>query len=116
LKVVVVGAGVMGHGIAEVAALSGFDVVMVDVAEEFLSKGLERIKWSLEKFVEKKRISREQADEAFGRIRTTTNLEDAVAGADLVIEAVPERFEIKKEVFERVSRAAPRHAIIGVEY
>jgi len=50
----------MGHGIAEVAALSGFDVVMVDVAEEFLSKGLERIKWSLEKFVEKKRISREQ--------------------------------------------------------
>jgi enoyl-CoA hydratase/3-hydroxyacyl-CoA dehydrogenase len=113
LKVVVVGAGVMGHGIAEVAALSGFDVVMVDVAEEFLSKGLERIKWSLEKFVEKKRISREQADEAFGRIRTTTNLEDAVAGADLVIEAVPERFEIKKEVFERVSRAAPRHAIIA---
>jgi enoyl-CoA hydratase/3-hydroxyacyl-CoA dehydrogenase len=113
LKVVVVGAGVMGHGIAEVAALSGFDVVMVDVAEEFLSKGLERIKWSLEKFVEKKRISREQADEAFGRIKTTTNLEDAVAGADLVIEAVPERFEIKREVFERVSRAAPRHAIIA---
>ena len=113
MKAVVVGAGVMGHGIAEVAALAGFDVVMVDVAEEFLSKGLEKIKWSLEKFVEKKRISREEADAALGRIKTTTRLEEAVADADLVIEAVPEKIEVKRDVFARVCSRAPRHALIA---
>jgi enoyl-CoA hydratase/3-hydroxyacyl-CoA dehydrogenase len=104
LKFVVVGAGVMGHGIAEVAALSGFDVVMVDVAEEFLSKGLERIKWSLEKFVEKKRISREQADEAFGRIKTTTNLENAVAGADLVLKPFLRDLKLRRRFSKELSR------------
>ncbi|MEM2515608.1 MAG: 3-hydroxyacyl-CoA dehydrogenase NAD-binding domain-containing protein, partial [Candidatus Caldarchaeum sp.] len=81
MKVVVVGAGVMGHGIAEVAALAGFDVVMVDVAEELLAKGLEKIRWSLDKFVEKKRITAEEAKAALNRIKTTLNLEEAALDA-----------------------------------
>nr|BAJ46931.1 3-hydroxyacyl-CoA dehydrogenase/enoyl-CoA hydratase [Candidatus Caldarchaeum subterraneum] len=110
---VVVGAGVMGHGIAEVAALAGFDVVMVDVAEEFLAKGLEKIRWSLEKFVEKKRITKEAADAAFSRIRTSTNLAEAVVDTDLVIEAAPEDIKIKKNIFQVLSQNAPAHAILA---
>ncbi|MEM4560616.1 MAG: 3-hydroxyacyl-CoA dehydrogenase NAD-binding domain-containing protein, partial [Candidatus Caldarchaeum sp.] len=85
MKIVVVGAGVMGHGVAEVAALAGYEVTMVDVSEELLRKGVEKIKWSLEKFVEKKRLSREQAEQALSRIKTSLELERAAADADLVI-------------------------------
>ncbi|MEM0349759.1 MAG: 3-hydroxyacyl-CoA dehydrogenase/enoyl-CoA hydratase family protein [Candidatus Caldarchaeum sp.] len=113
MKVVVVGAGVMGHGIAEVAALAGFDVVMVDVAEEFLAKGLEKIRWSLEKFVEKKRITKEASDAAIARIKTSTNLAEAVVDADLVIEAAPEDIKIKKNIFQVLSQKAPQHAILA---
>lgn len=113
MKVVVVGAGVMGHGIAEVAALAGFDVVMVDVAEEFLAKGLEKIRWSLEKFVEKKRITKEAADAAIARIRTSTNLAETVVDSDLVIEAAPEDIKIKKNIFQLLSQNAPAHAILA---
>uniref|UniRef100_A0A7C4I4E1 3-hydroxyacyl-CoA dehydrogenase n=1 Tax=Caldiarchaeum subterraneum TaxID=311458 RepID=A0A7C4I4E1_CALS0 len=103
----------MGHGIAEVAALAGFDVVMVDVAEEFLAKGLEKIRWSLEKFVEKKRITKEAADAAIARIRTSTNLAEAVVDSDLVIEAAPEDIKIKKNIFQLLSQNAPAHAILA---
>jgi len=113
MKVVVVGAGVMGHGIAEVAALSDFEVTMVDIAEEYLAKALEKIKWSLEKFVEKKRITSEQAAAALSRIKTTVDLDKAVADADLVIEAVPEKFELKKEVFGKISGKAPPKCIFA---
>lgn len=104
MKLLVVGAGVMGHGIAEVAALAGIDVVMVDVSDEFLAKGLERIRWSLDRFVEKKKISREEADRAFSRIATTTKLEEAAASADFAIEAVPEDIELKRKIFQTLSR------------
>ncbi|MEM1945388.1 MAG: 3-hydroxyacyl-CoA dehydrogenase/enoyl-CoA hydratase family protein [Candidatus Caldarchaeum sp.] len=113
MKVVVVGAGVMGHGIAEVAALAGFDVVMVDVAEELLAKGLEKIRWSLDKFVEKKRITAEEAKAALNRIKTTLNLEEAALDADLVIEAVPEKISLKKEIFSKLSKTAPSRAILA---
>ncbi|MDW8062699.1 MAG: 3-hydroxyacyl-CoA dehydrogenase/enoyl-CoA hydratase family protein [Candidatus Caldarchaeum sp.] len=110
---VVVGAGVMGHGIAEVASLAGYEVTMVDVSDDFLAKGLEKIRWSLEKFVEKKRVTKEQADAALRRIKTSTNLADAVKDADLVIEAVPENISIKREIFATVSRNAPQHALLA---
>ncbi len=103
----------MGHGIAEVAALAGYDVVMVDIAEEFLTKGMERIRWSLEKLVEKKRISEEEAKAALSRIRTSLNLEEAVSDADLVIEAVPEKIDLKKDIFSRICKSAPPTAILA---
>ncbi|MEM4410715.1 MAG: 3-hydroxyacyl-CoA dehydrogenase family protein, partial [Candidatus Caldarchaeum sp.] len=113
MKVVVVGAGVMGHGITEVAALAGFDVMMVDVAEEFLAKGLEKIRWSLDKFVEKDRITAEEAKAALNRIKTTLSLEEAALDADLVIEAVPEKISLKKEIFSKLSKTAPSRAILA---
>ncbi|MCS7110468.1 MAG: 3-hydroxyacyl-CoA dehydrogenase/enoyl-CoA hydratase family protein [Candidatus Caldarchaeum sp.] len=113
MKVVVVGAGVMGHGIAEVAALAGYEVTMVDVADEFLAKGLEKIRWSLDKMVEKKRLTRSQADAALTRIRTSTNLAEAVRDADLVVEAVPEDISVKRKVFTTLDEKAPRHAILA---
>ncbi|MEM4716447.1 MAG: 3-hydroxyacyl-CoA dehydrogenase family protein, partial [Candidatus Caldarchaeum sp.] len=113
MKIVVVGAGVMGHGVAEVAALAGFEVTMVDVSEDLLRKGIEKIRWSLEKFVEKKRLSREQAEQALSRIKTSLELERAVADADLVIEAVPEKLSLKQEIFSRLGKAAPSTAVLA---
>jgi enoyl-CoA hydratase/3-hydroxyacyl-CoA dehydrogenase len=103
----------MGHGIAEVAALAGFDVVMVDVSEEYLAKGVEKIKWSLERFVEKRRITREEAERALARIRVSTNLEEAASTADFVIEAVPENLELKRKIFATLSRNTPPNTVLA---
>ncbi len=86
----VVGAGLMGSGIAQVAASAGWQVTMRDVTDEALKRGLDGIRRSLGKFVEKGRLSPAEAEAAIGRITTTTDL-DAVAGSSLVVEAVFER-------------------------
>lgn len=107
-KVAVIGAGEMGHGIAELAALHGHEVRMRDIKQEFLDRGMERIRWSLGKLVDKAQLRREQADEALGRIRPTLSLEEAVRDADLVIEAVFEDLELKKRIFRELDAAATR--------
>ena len=112
-KVAVLGAGTMGHGIAQVAALAGADVTMRDVNEAALEKGLHGIRRSLDKAVEKGKSTPDAAKAALARIRTTTDTLDAVAKADLVVEAVPERLDLKRTVFSDVVRAAPRHAILA---
>ncbi|MDP7207247.1 MAG: 3-hydroxyacyl-CoA dehydrogenase NAD-binding domain-containing protein, partial [Candidatus Bathyarchaeota archaeon] len=89
-KSTVIGAGIMGHGIAELLALAGVEVTIVDINEELLKKAVENITWSLGKFVERRRIREEDAKAALERIKTNTNLEEAVVNADLVVEAVPE--------------------------
>ncbi len=109
--VAVLGAGVMGHGIAEVAALSGCDVNVYDVKEEFVDSGLDKIKWSVAKFVENKVIAQEKADETLDRIRGTTDLKEALREADLVIEAAPEDLDIKKGLFAKVDRLAAPEAV-----
>ena len=111
-KVVVVGSGAMGHGIAEMLAMTGHEVTMVDISEDLLQKGKEKIKWSLDKFVEKKRIRREDADAALARVSTTTSFEQAAKGIDLAIEAVPENMDLKKKVFATLDAVAPLHAIL----
>jgi len=112
-RVVVVGAGTMGHGIAEVCALAGYEVVVVDVSEEILRKALERIRWSLEKLAERGRISRGDVEATLSRIRTSTNLEAAAGSADFVIEAVPEKLDLKREIFSRLDKASPQHTILA---
>jgi enoyl-CoA hydratase/3-hydroxyacyl-CoA dehydrogenase len=112
-KTAVIGSGAMGHGIAQLLAMTGHTVIMVDVSDEFLQKGMEKIKWSLEKFVEKKRIRREDADAALARISTTTSYEQAAKDIDLAIEAVPENMELKKKVFATIDAAAPQHTILA---
>jgi enoyl-CoA hydratase/3-hydroxyacyl-CoA dehydrogenase len=103
----------MGHGIGELLALAGFDVTLVDVDAEFLKKAMDNIKWSLGKFVEKKRIMDSDAKEAISRIRLNVDMEEAVSEADLVIEAVPENLELKKSIFTKIDRYAPDHAILA---
>ncbi len=98
-KIGVVGAGTMGHGIAQVSAASGYEVVMRDIEQGLLDKGMEGIKRSLSKAVEKENISEEEKEEILGRIETTLELEE-LADCDLIIEAVIEEFDIKKEVFQ----------------
>ena len=112
-RVAVLGAGTMGHGIAQLAALVGYDVVIRDVEDRFLDGGLEKVRWSLGKLVEKKRITKEQAELAFQRIGKTTELKTAVAGSDLVIEAVPEDLQLKKETFKEIDRYASDGAILA---
>jgi enoyl-CoA hydratase/3-hydroxyacyl-CoA dehydrogenase len=106
-QVAVIGAGEMGHGIAELAALKGYEVRLRDIKQEFLDRGMERIRWSLGKLVEKAQIRQGQMDEALGRIRPTLRLDEAVRDVDLVIEAVFEDLELKKRVFRELDRAAP---------
>jgi enoyl-CoA hydratase/3-hydroxyacyl-CoA dehydrogenase len=112
-RVTVLGAGTMGHGIAQLASVAGCDVVIRDVEQKFLDAGLEKIKWSVGKFVEKKKLTKDEADEVLFRIKTTTDLKLAVSQADLVIEAVPEVLLLKKETFMLVDRHAPIEAILA---
>ncbi|ESS10768.1 MAG: 3-hydroxyacyl-CoA dehydrogenase [uncultured archaeon A07HR60] len=95
-NVAVLGAGSMGHGISEVAALAGYDVSMRDISEDVVQDGYDSIEWSLDKLAEKDRLSREEADAALSRVTPVVDLETAVETADIVIEAVPERMSIKK--------------------
>lgn len=112
-RVAVLGAGTMGHGIAQTAAAAGCEVALRDVQDAALEKGLAGIRRSLDKAVEKQKATRAEADAALARVRATTDLADAVREADLVVEAVPERLDLKREVLAEVLRAAPRGALLA---
>jgi enoyl-CoA hydratase/3-hydroxyacyl-CoA dehydrogenase len=111
--VAVLGAGNMGHGIAEVAAMAGYDVTMRDVTEEFVQDGYEQIEWSLNKLAENEQIGEDEAEAALARVETYVDFEDAVADADVVIEAVPEKMEIKEDVYGELSAYVPDHAVFA---
>ncbi len=110
-KVAVLGAGLMGHGIAEVCAIAGYEVTMRDIKQEFIDRGMNMIKESLAKLEQKGKIK--SAEEALSRIKTTLDLEEAVKDADLIIEAVPEIFEIKEEVFRECDKIAKPECIFA---
>ena len=111
--IAVLGAGSMGHGIAEVAALAGYDVNLRDIKEEFVQNGYDQIEWSLEKLAEKDQISDEEAANAIDRVEAYVDVEAAVGDADVVIEAVPEKMDIKKDVYSDVADYLPEEAIIA---
>jgi enoyl-CoA hydratase/3-hydroxyacyl-CoA dehydrogenase len=112
-RIAVLGAGTMGHGIAELAAISGFDVFMYDISEEILSKSRQRIVSSMEKLVQKKRLSEETMLLSLQRIHPTTSLKEAVGDVDLVIEAVPEEIEVKKDIFSKADKIAKENTIFA---
>ena len=112
-KAAVIGSGAMGHGIAQLLAVAGIEVAMVDINDEILQKGKEKIKWSLDKYVEKKRIRQEEASAALARISTTTSYEKAGKEVDFAIDASPENMEIKKKVFSKLDEVTPAHAILA---
>jgi enoyl-CoA hydratase/3-hydroxyacyl-CoA dehydrogenase len=105
-KITVLGSGVMGHGIAQVSAMAGYHVVLRDIEQSFLDKAMEKIKWSLNKLVEKQRLSQADADGIFARITPMVDLKQALAGADLLIEAVPEDMNLKKKVYAEIDSFA----------
>ena len=111
-KIALIGAGTMGHGIAQVAAQAGFDVVLEDVSEEFVSRGLARIKDNLKKGVERGKVTEDEMHAALSRIRTSTNLSDA-ATADLVIEAVIEKLDAKRELLAGLDQLCKPTAILA---
>lgn len=106
-NMVVVGSGVMGRGIAYVSAVGGFSVTIVDIKEEALHDARTEIDTIFKKGVERKKITEEEKEEAKRNLIFETGLETAVSKADLVIEAVPEKKEIKKSVFEAIDKHAP---------
>ncbi|UCH31526.1 MAG: 3-hydroxyacyl-CoA dehydrogenase [Candidatus Bathyarchaeota archaeon] len=112
-KVAVLGAGAMGHGIAQLAAMSGYQVTMRDIKQEFVDAGMKKIRWSIGKFIEKGKISPPQAEKALKNLRPLVSLKEAVEEADFVIEAVPEKLELKRQVFKDIDSYAPAHAILA---
>ncbi len=112
-NITVLGSGIMGHGIAQVSAMSGYNVVLRDIEQQFLDKALEKIKWSLEKLVSKEKITKSQSDEILSRIKTQVDLKEAVKSADLVIEAVPEIMDLKKKVYSELDKVAGKNVIFA---
>jgi 3-hydroxybutyryl-CoA dehydrogenase len=108
----VIGAGTMGHGIAQVAAQSKFSVVMLDINDELVSKGLARITKGLKKGVEKGRWTEEHVEETMKLLKGTTDLKD-MADCDIVIEAATENVELKKKIFRDVDNICRKDAILA---
>ncbi len=111
-KVMVIGAGQMGSGIAQVCAMAGYDVYMNDLKQEFLDRGLTGITKNLGRSVEKGRMTEDEKVAVLGRLQTTTALEDA-KHVDIVIEAAVENMDIKKKIFAELDQHAPAHTILA---
>jgi enoyl-CoA hydratase / 3-hydroxyacyl-CoA dehydrogenase len=112
-NITVLGSGIMGHGIAQVSAMAGYNVVLRDIEQQFLDKAMGKIKWSLDKLVSKEKISQSQADDIYSRIKPIVDLKDAVKECDLVIEAVPEIMELKKKVYSELDSVAGKNVIFA---
>ena len=112
-NITVLGSGVMGHGIAQVSATAGYNVVLRDIKQEFLDKAMEKIKWSLDKLVSKEKISKDEGDSIYARITPIVDLNEAVKNAELVIEVVPEIMDLKKSVYAELDKAAGPEVIFA---
>jgi 3-hydroxybutyryl-CoA dehydrogenase len=111
-KVGVVGCGLMGSGITQVSAQSGYETVVREISDELLEKGLGRIRRFLGAGVEKGKLTQEEVDGALARIKGTVELKD-LAGSDIVIEAVTEKMDLKKDLFKMLDGIAPSHAVFA---
>jgi enoyl-CoA hydratase / 3-hydroxyacyl-CoA dehydrogenase len=110
-NITVLGSGIMGHGIAQVSAMSGYNVILRDIEQQFLDKAMEKIKWSLDKLVSKQKISEEESHKIFSRITTEVDLGKALTNCDLMIEAVPEIMDLKKKVYKEVDAVANKNTV-----
>ena len=112
-NVTVLGSGTMGHGIAQIAAMAGFQVVLRDVENRFLNNAMEKIRWSLNKLVEKNKMTKDSFEQTLSRIVTMIDIEESLKVADLVIEAVPEDLSLKRIVYSEVSSYADPKTIFA---
>ena len=113
MHVAVLGAGTMGHGIAQVSAMAGHDVVMRDVADEYVRDGIDAVEENLRGGVERDKVTEAEMTATLDRLTGTTSLADAVADADLVIEAVPEEMDLKRETMREVEGFADADAVLA---
>jgi 3-hydroxybutyryl-CoA dehydrogenase len=111
--VAVLGAGTMGHGIAQVAAQAGYRVIMQDISDDAVKAGRARIASNLDKGVDKGKVTPEARTAALAAIGTTTEIAEAVRAADVVIEAAPEKLDLKREIFAVVAEHAPARALLA---
>ena len=112
MKIAVIGAGQMGNGIAQVAASAGYEVLMIDIKEEYVDRGMATIQKSLSKLVSKERISQSDADDTLARISTTTDRGEC-ADVDLVVEAVPEILDLKTSIFSELDKICKPECILA---
>jgi len=111
-KIGVIGAGQMGHGIAQVAAQAGFEVILRDIKDEFVQKGISRIDKFLSKSIEKGKLTEDEKKKIMGRIKGTTKLED-LKDVDLVIEAIFENVKVKKELFQNLDKVCKKDCVLA---
>lgn len=112
-QLAVIGAGLMGSGIAQVAAAAGYEVRLRDVTDEALRRGTDGIRASYERFAAKGKMTADEVEAAMARITATTDLAEAVTGADLVVEAVFEKLEVKQEIFRELDKLAKSGAVLA---
>ncbi|WP_230137528.1 3-hydroxyacyl-CoA dehydrogenase family protein, partial [Peribacillus frigoritolerans] len=112
-SITVIGAGQMGHQIAMLAALGGYETILQDVHENALNAAKEKLDVILTKWVQKGKLSEDRKLAAFSRLQYTTDLEKAASGADLIIEAVVEKLDVKQEVFAKLEELAPAETIFA---
>ncbi len=112
-RIGVVGAGAMGHGIAQVGAMAGYEVVLYDVDDTALEKAVARIRANLDKGVKLGKVETSVRERALAGLTTTTDLETAAAGSGLIIEAAPEKLDLKQEIFAELDRLAPGDAVLA---
>lgn len=112
-RVAVLGAGVMGRGIAQVAAMAGYETHLYDIDQAQLDGAMASIKATLDKGVARQKVEATIRELALGLLKSTTDLEVAVGQSDLVIEAVPEKIELKLALFEKLDALTPSHAILA---
>jgi 3-hydroxybutyryl-CoA dehydrogenase len=112
-RVTVIGAGTMGHGIAQVAAGAGFDVALYDVDRQAAERGIAAIHANLDKGVDRGKVTAEQREATLSRVTAFVDLEPALAGADLAIEAAPESIDLKRRIFGELDRFAPAGAVLA---
>jgi len=112
-KIVVIGAGTMGNGIAHTAAASGFATTLIDVSDEFLQRGMKTISSNLQRGVDKGKMTAEEKQAVLDRIQSTTDIESAVANADIVIEAILENLAAKVQLFERLDKLTKPECILA---
>lgn len=112
-RITVMGSGIMGHGIAQICAMAGYDVILRDIEFSFLNKAMDKIKWSLGKLVEKEKITQTDAEQIFKRIRPEIDLKISLADTDLVLEAVPEDLILKRELYMDLDKYAEQKTLFA---
>ena len=112
-KAAIIGAGIMGNGIAQVLAQAGFEVAMTDIEDKFIQRGIASIKKSLGRMKKRGKIAEDEVDNVLGRIKGTLDLKEAVSDADLVIEAIPEDLNLKQQAFKQLDELCPAHTVLA---